>query len=414
MNLDIKGRVYFKYTIETSPDLDKYFRNKQQHVKIIHGDEKVAKIPDSILILPVITNFIPVAWFFDAELIVDELDETFYNCLDNIKKSYKKMYPLAEFKGKITANKLVNNSYEPSDTYISLFSQGVDSLYTVCENFDKKLHLVTVYGADIPLGKKEGWKNLSNTITEFSNSMHLNTSFIETSFYSCLNQDTLTDEIQNVASSGWWHQFQHGLVFLGHSALIAYVHKAKGILISSSHSPKESEFFKKDIMQCASSPITDNEFKFASCNVTHFGYEVERFEKIEAIVNYSKKHNLSFPLKVCFTSKEGGNCSICDKCSRCIMSLIALKENPEDYGFKITDETFIKIQENLIYIENGINKFGKGWNIPGVKIFDWFVIQENFNKDREYWNDNPDINWILDYNFDKIKKIKYDYKGNLH
>jgi len=413
LDLQKKGKVYYKYSIETSPDLDKYFKSKTHYEKILHGGE-ISNVPESILVLPVITNLIPVAWFFDAELIVEELDKTFYSCLDNIKKAYKKMYPLAEFKGKITAKKLIDNSYEPCNKYISLFSQGVDSLYTVSKNFDKNLHLVSIWGSDIPLKEEEGWENLSQSIIEFSDSIGFSNTFVKSSFYLCLNQATLTDELKNIASSNWWHQFQHGLALLGHAALIAYIQKAKGIFISSSHSPNESEFFKKDIMQCASSPIIDNEFKFASCDVTHVGYDVERFEKIQNIVNFSKKLNTPVTMKVCYTSKKGGNCSVCDKCSRCILSLIALKENPEDYGFTITEDTFIKLQENLEDIKQGINKFGKGWNVPGVKIFDWFVIQEKFNQDREFWMDNENINWILDYDFDKIKEVKFNYKGDLH
>lgn len=412
--LEKKGKVYYKYSIETSPELDKYFKNKTQYVKIIHGEETISDTPESIIVLPVITNFIPVAWFFDAELIVDELDKTFYDCLDNIKNAYKKMYPLAEFKGKITANKLVKNSYEPTDKYVSLFSQGVDSLYTVSKNYNKNLHLLTIWGSDIPLNEKEGWEILSDSILEFTNLTGLNNTFVKSSFYKCLNHPTLTDAITDVASSNWWHQFQHGLVLLGHAAVIAYVQKAKGIYISSSHSPNESKFFKKEIMQCASSPIIDNEFKFANCGVTHVGYDKERFEKIERIVNFSNKEDIPVTMKVCYTSKKGGNCSVCDKCSRCMMTLIALNEDPEEYGFKISDDTFIRLQENLEDIKQGINKFGQGWNIPGIKIFDWFVIQEKFNEDREFWMNNEDVSWILDYDFDKIKEVKFNYDGDLH
>lgn len=40
LDLQKKGKVYYKYSIETSPDLDKYFKSKTHYEKILPGGGK--------------------------------------------------------------------------------------------------------------------------------------------------------------------------------------------------------------------------------------------------------------------------------------------------------------------------------------------------------------------------------------
>ena len=202
------------------------------------------------------------------------------------------MFPNIEFKGKLTVKNIVDYSYEPTDEYISLFSQGVDSLDTVCNNYEKNLHLVTLYGSDIPLSQKEGWNNLVTKIREFSHDIGFENSFVKSNFNSYFKGAELTKEIEDKVPSSWWHQLQHGIAILSHAALIAYFRKSKAILIASSHSPAEAKYFNKPIMSCASSPLIDNEFKFAGCYVIHDGYHKERVDKIRNIVSFSHEHDV--------------------------------------------------------------------------------------------------------------------------
>lgn len=401
LDLQNKGKTYFKFDYEFSEDLNDYIHASEHFMKIIKGENYISKCPESILIVPVVANIIPLVWYFDANLIIDEIDLTFFQSLKKIKKAYQKMYPDIDFKGKITYNKLIDNTYDAKDEYICLFSQGVDSLDTVCRNLDKNLHLVTVFGSDIPFKRKDGWEVLSSKIESFSKEINCKNTFVKATLHNFYSGN-LNKEIEDKASSNWWHQLQHGISLLAHASVIAYLRKSKGILIASSHSPNEAKYFNKEIIQCASSPSIDNEFKVASCSAYHNGYELDRIDKIKNIINFSKENNIKIPIKVCFATHDGNNCCVCDKCSRTILSIISENENPNDYGFEINDNTFINIKNHINDFENGI--YERGWSYSGFKVFDWICIQENFNKNRSHWEDNEKINWILDYDFTKLKK----------
>lgn len=402
INFDKKTKDYCIFSFENSKELDKYFKNKKHRIRLLDDKYSFDDCPEGIAVIPILSNLLPIAWYFDAEIKVNELDKTFYNAANNIKKSYKQMFPNIEFKGKLTVKNIVDYSYEPTDEYISLFSMGVDSLDTVCNNYEKNLHLVTLYGSDIPLNQKEGWNNLVTKIEKFSHSINFENSFIKSNFKSYLNGSELNKEIKDKVPSSWWHQFQHGIAILAHAAIIAYFRKSKAILIASSHSPAEAKYFNKPIMSCASSPLIDNEFKFAGCYVIHDGYNKERVDKIRNIISFSRKHDVNVEMRVCFVSRKGDNCSVCDKCSRCILTLVSEGENPENYGFKIEEDTYINIYKNIEQVANGINR--KGWNYTEFKVFDWIEIQKNFLKNKEKWENDDNFNWILDYDFTKIKK----------
>ena len=148
--------------------------------------------------------------------------------------------------------------------------------------------------------------------------------------------------------------------------------------------------------------MIDNEFKVASCSAYHNGYELDRTDKVRNIVNFSKENNIKIPIKVCFATHDGNNCCVCDKCSRTILSIISENADPNEYGFEVNDDTFVNIKNHIKDFENGI--YERGWSYSGFKVFDWICIQENFNKNRSQWEDNEDINWILDYDFTKLKK----------
>ena len=67
---------------------------------------------------------------------------------------------------------------------------------------------------------------------------------------------------------------------------------------------------------------------------------------MKKICEYRNKNKTNIPLRVCWESDDGNNCCHCEKCYRTIISIIAEKENPIDYGFNNFDE---KAKKNMIH-----------------------------------------------------------------
>lgn len=173
-----KNRVDFKF--ETSEDMDKYFIRKHMYSEYMNRpDIDLNSIPKSILIIPIFTNLLPVSWLCDCKLIVDNLDKTLYQSLNNIKEGYSKMYPSLSFKGSIEVKNVEDNTYEYEHESISLFTYGVDSLTTVLRHLDEKSILTTIWGADIHLSSADSWNNLYPSIDSFSKDFNLENIFIK-------------------------------------------------------------------------------------------------------------------------------------------------------------------------------------------------------------------------------------------
>lgn len=381
---------------KTSPDLDQFLKEKHHYIEYLKLDYDLRECPDSICVIPSVSNLLPVVWFFDIKLIVDELDKSFYESIDDIKKGYQKMFPFIKFKGKIAVNELVDNEYVPKDNSVMLFSQGLDSLNTFVNHEDENLHLTTIHGSDIPLSKTEGLNYLSKTIDEFAEKYGCENSFIRSNFRRCMNYPNLDNELPKNMKKSWWHQFQHGIGILSHAVIIAYEKQSKHIYMASTHSEYIADYLDVDYVPCASSPIIDNYFRFASGTVIHDGYEYRRIEKLKNIIDYSKDHG-AMNLRVCFISNDGDNCSSCEKCSRSIFGLISEGENPNEYGFEVNESKLIEIKDNLDMLMDGEEK--RGWRRQDYRPYYWINIQKNFQKNEDEFRDNDSLNWILDYEF---------------
>lgn len=269
--------VRFSY----SENISKFFRQDFQKIKYIKLDYDLSKIPDGIAIIPFVSNVLPIIWFFDLKLIVNEIDKNFYESIADIKKGYELLFPFIDFKGEITSKNLKDFSYPAENNSIALFSQGLDSINTVINNLDKNLSLLTLHGSDIPLDKTEGWNNLEGIIDEFAESVNVKNYYAKSNFRRMLNNRQLNQALPEGMKKSWWHQFQHGIAIISHATIPAYLFKSENILMASSLSKASAGFENLEYNPIASSPVIDNNFKFASCKTIHDGYEFERIDKLK-------------------------------------------------------------------------------------------------------------------------------------
>lgn len=301
--------VKYHYHVE-GPAKEAFLVNAEFRISY---SESIASVPNSVLSIPFVTNVLPLVWLYDAELVLPEIDKDFYGHLDEIRNGYRSMYPKLSFNGSLTPGKMVKNGQKrKKGGDLLLFSGGVDatsSLITIM-NSKKRPLLVTLWGADVSLDDREGWKEKSNHTKNIASKFSLKHSLVRTEFRSLLDTSTLNKLVSRGTDDEWWHGFQHGIGIIGHAAPLVYIHNISTVYIAAS-------FTRGDHVSCASDPSIDEHVHVAGCTTVHDGYDFNRQDKIRnihAFVQNEKIDNL--PVKVCWKSLGAKNCGQCEKCIR--------------------------------------------------------------------------------------------------
>ena len=86
----IKKETFIEMDYEISENLLPFF-NLDNKFKVNYY-RNVESVPDSIAVIPFISNVLPIIWLTDSELIVDELDYNYLKSIDKTRKSFIDMY----------------------------------------------------------------------------------------------------------------------------------------------------------------------------------------------------------------------------------------------------------------------------------------------------------------------------------
>ncbi len=378
----IKKSNYIMVDYDVSENLIPFF-NLDNKFKVDYY-QNVECVPDSIAIIPFISNVLPIIWLTDSELIVDELDDNYSKSIDKTRKSFNNMYKTDIFKGKVTVGKTVKNISKNKKKNTSVFcSGGVDSTLSLVECLKQKYKplLITIWGTDVWDYNKKGWESLNEYSSVIGKKLKLKNLYIKTNFRKFINEHVLTEKLLfGKINDSWWRGIQHGIGLLGHVAPLAYLYN-----ITTHYIP--ATLNKKNLgATCGSFPTIDESVKFIDCNVKHSGYEYTRLEKVYEITKYFKNKDIS--LRVCYMDKgDKLNCCHCEKCYLTIMELVSICGNPRDWGFDITDEEIARIP---LYLKE------KASNSP-INIEIWDDIIKHSYKNKEKIKSNPNYKWILKY-----------------
>lgn len=374
-------RIVYRYAI--TGEWKKYFNIQEEF--FIEYSESIDGAPESISVIPLLVNILPMAWVHDAEIVVKEVDKDFYEHISDIKRGYIDMFPRIEFRGKLSAEQIVDNSYTPTEHTAAFFSGGVDAFSTLISHIEEKPTLITLNGSDIQLGNSEGWEKVYNHAVTSAQEFGCKNLFITSAFRKFLNEGQLTKSIYSRSGENWWHGFQHGIGLIGHAAPYAYLHKLKTVYIASSFTVEE-----KGIVTCASDPTIDSHVRVASCQTVHDGYEFTRQAKIHRICEYKKKTGKKIPLRVCWQSSGGGNCCSCEKCYRTIVGIAVENQEPHEYGFLFDDGLYkkieIEIKQNIFFDTIFLRKY-------------WLELQETFRQNSASSQKKEQLEWILTVDF---------------
>jgi hypothetical protein len=375
-----------------SDDLAKYF-NAEEVFKIDYdltnfsSTQKISDVPDSVLAIPFLGNVLPISWLCNADLVIPELDLSFYEKVADIKNGYAEMYPNISFKGILVVNNVVNNTRNAiTGTPISFFSAGVDAWQTLCEHYNENPVLLTMFGADFYLDNDKGNKTCGDYMKDVAKQFGCKSVLFNSSLRKFINEKSLNERFSEALGFHWWHRIQHGLGVIAHAAPIAYLDNSQVVYFASSYSYKDKVRHK-----CATDPKIDNHIYFANARVIHDGYEFTRQDKIYNICNFSKKHNLSMFIHVCWGQYDDvHNCSTCEKCMRTWMGILAEGFNPNDFGFKYEGRKSSQLVKNMLATKKQV-----------LTEEMWEQIFNRFKMNAGIIAQYPELAWTLDFDFSK-------------
>lgn len=358
-------------------EISKYFNDKKTFT--IEYFEDIQECPDSIIVIPFLTNILPIVWLTDATLYVAKLDEDFYKCIDKLKSGYKLMCPDFNYKGNIEVEELQKNFYEAIGS-AALFSGGLDAVSTMFAHSKEEPKLITIWGADINIDDEKGWNIVKdNTNTTAMKFGFPSPGFVKSNFRTFFNVKKL-DDLVSETGDFWWHAFQHGIGMLGLVAPLAFKYRIKHLYIASSYKEGDNEL-------CASDPKIDNHLTFSGISIHHDQYNFSRQDKIKFVTNCCNHFGSHINLRVCWRATGGINCCDCEKCIRTIMGLLAENQDPALYGLSYTRKQMKNYKATVI-------RTLKDSQFLGVI---WKEIQNRFYETRAFENNN-DINWIYSLN----------------
>lgn len=377
-----KNRIQFEYSV--SEDLMKFFSETPFWVQYT---ENIETVPDSIASVVFVSNVLPIVWITNSTLVVPELDKTFYECISEVKVGYKQMFPETEFLGEIKVEKVICNSYPKTKKCAMFFSGGLDSVQTLISHERENPELIAIWGSDIKYNNSNGWALVEDIISEIAKRFSLNNVIIRSTFREFDNESVLSRTFAQQLQDGWWHGVKHGIALLGHVAPYVWLHQISVMYIASSYCPEDGK------VRCASSPLTDNYVRFASCKVIHDGFQYSRQDKIHNLVEYCHQQGKYIPLHVCWQSQDGENCCYCEKCYRTMAGLWAEGDNPEQYAFTKASDGLDKMQ---YYIVNNAKEYKEEIKKFWVGIQKRAIENKRLLKQKDYY---PQYKWLLKADF---------------
>ncbi|TNJ46460.1 hypothetical protein KFZ70_13585 [Tamlana fucoidanivorans] len=391
-------KVNYDYSVTDT--IKKYFN--AEHKFYIKYGEDVRNVPTSILVIPFLSNFLPISWFANFDIEVEEIDEGFNFAIKKVKDEFQKQFHDYSILGDLNYRKLISNKIEGKKTAM-LFSGGVDAYATYIRTYDQIPDLVTILGADIDIDDKKQWGEFTNFIESEELLKNNKKVYIETNvrnFYTYQVELLLKD-------IGWWGKVQHGLSLIGSLAPISYLRSYSKIYIASSYT-------KAIDIAWGSTPQIDENITWSGIKVFHDGYELQRQDKVDLITKFSNETNNKFKLRVCYSElRTEFNCSCCEKCYRTILGIILNGKNPNEYGFNVDKGVYNEIFKVLKQYGSNIGMNYFWWELmEKSKVSQNMFVFENIeieNKQLERIRDG-ELQSMLEAKIKKTKNSKEKLK----
>lgn len=379
------SRNVVRFDYEKPEELRKFFSQETDFFYEYPCGFDLSNIPNSILVIPFVMNFMPLAWMTDVAICVDELDSSFYDCIPDVLNGLKRVYPEVKFRGKLVVNKVEENTYETDGRPAVLFSGGVDAMSVLASHYKEQPTLVNVWGADIALDDDDNHDVIDRDLRTIAKNVGVDYFYVKSSLRFCFVESELHKEFAPVLKDYWWHGIQHSIGLLSLLDPYDYLCHVPVNYIASS-------FTEKQIgkVRCVNFPFIDDCVKIASTKCIEDGFDLRRIDKIMQIIAFAKDKDTTLNMKVCFNPNSGQNCCMCEKCLRTIAAIIVGGGMPSQFGFQI--EKTAAIQRMKKHLKKNI--------ITGGPLSHWVALKEYALEND--WCDKEML-WLKSFKFNAYK-----------
>ena len=372
---EIGTKIVYDYTAPFS--IKRYIKSSEPLFVEVPGD--ISDVPEEVLTIPFVGIMLTVTMLLDIEIQVPALDRTFYNSISKLETVYQSMYPKSGLRLSVKAKSTRLCHYQSSGKKVLFFTGGVDATSTLTELVEENVELLNIWGGDLRLTDSDSHEELDYYLSTIQAASGLEYHFIKTNAREMFEENALGDVCLKVLghsnNHGWWASIAHILSMTTTVAPWAYKQQISQHYIGSSYNPKETATFDSNNKEFV------NSIRYSSAVFSIVDEKVGRNEKIGKIIQYKEKSGVPIQLKVCWQRQAGVNCSNFEKCYRTIMGILANRGDPNVFGFQVDNLVILKIKEFL------------STNVVSTAF--WKPIQDAFLSDREYWEDNSQMNWIL-------------------
>jgi len=335
IDLELLGHSRIAYHYRYDAGLSDFFSKTPFYAEFAGVD--LRSVPVSVLVIPFLSNVLPVSWFIGFDVCVREIDEDFADSMTRIKHEFSKHYPsLQPHKSSLQYDVLTRNRFNGSRT-AALFSGGVDSFTTALRHLDERPDLITVHGADIGIHDNGAF-------------LHLNRLIDSTAALQPLRKYTVTANLREfysvrvnelIEGLDWWGKVQHALALTGVVAPLSFVNRYHQVYIASSASAPLG-------FGWGSTPRTDEMIRWSDVRICHDAAELSRAQKVVYLADFVRHTGNDLQIKVCYSNRTTLlNCSRCDKCLRTILLIILAGGDPNRFGFYASEDVYPKILKTL-------------------------------------------------------------------
>ncbi len=326
-------------SVIANPAFKKKYLRKEFFVE--YDDLDLTQLDYTILTVPFIMNVISIVWISGETYSIEAMDEELYYSIQRLKEVFKVIYPKTCWDGELIPERLVKNILVSSvnDQIGMLFSNGLDSVFSSLFHRDKKQLLITGWGqVDIPTKSKKLWSSRKREMLEFGRTYGHDNTFLRSNFSDFRKHSVLESMSPEI------HEWRLLMVEdIGWSGLVMPLLFTKGLSHLYIASSDTWDFGFPN----AAGPFIEGNIKVAGISVVHDAFDYSRQDKVVGLSKMRKELLLdTLYVKVCSHAVDI-NCGKCDKCLQTVLGIIAIGENPRDYGFNDSIEKILNTAKSL-------------------------------------------------------------------
>ena len=360
------GRT-LRTTISSSRGMSRFFSTNEF---VATYDTDIETVPESQLVIPVLSQVAPVAWAAGADVSVRTVDPIFADALEAVQSSMMEMYDFFDggsirireperIQSTNPASQIPPQDGEPVggslrmsddgsksediDTPSSglLFTGGVDSTCSYLRHRAESPVLITIRGWTIRPGEAddEKWRHQVERTRQFASTHELDTGLIEANMLSFLNHGMLLAHYKRFVDGAWYSSVGHGLGLLGLCAPFAAARGIDDIYIAATH-------WDGIDLEWGSRPDIDDNVRWQGTNCHHDCYDLTRQERIDLIAEYVETEKRELQLQTC-NNRMDHNCGSCEKCYRTAVGLELSGLDPTVFGYDFRNKDYERIRRSF-------------------------------------------------------------------